>query len=307
MQVTKRSLGYRIKRDWALHWQAFLMIIPAIGLTILFSYVPMYGIILAFKKYKPILGIWGSKWVGFDHFVKFFSTPYFWQLLRNTVVFSLYSSAVSYPLEIILALLINEIRHLRFKKVVQTISYMPYFISTVVICGMLKSFLGTDGLFNAIGTFLGMRSQNYLNNPAAFKHIIVWADTWQGLGWGTIIYLSALSGIDQQLYEAAEIDGCGRLRKAWHVTLPGILPTIVILIILNFNLLSGGSDKIILLYSPLTYETGDVFSSYTYRIGIQGGQYDYTTAIGLCGTVVAFLTTVFVNWLSRKLTDTSLW
>lgn len=305
--MAKQSLAFRIKKDWTLHWQAFLMIIPAIGLTILFSYVPMYGVILAFKKYKAIKGIWGSEWVGLQHFQKFFSTPYFWQLLRNTVIFSLYGSAVGYPLAIILALFINELRHLRFKKVVQTISYMPYFISTVVICGMLKNFLSSDGLFNAIAKLFGKTPTNLLSNPAAFRHIIVWSDQWQSLGWNTIIYLSALAGIDQQLYEAARIDGCGRFRQAWHVTIPGILPTIIILLILNFNPLGAGYDKIILLYSPLTYETGDIFGSYTYRIGIQGGQYDYTTAIGLCGTIVAFATTVFVNWLSRKLTDTSLW
>lgn len=308
IQPTQKTLAQRFRRDWVNHWPAYLMIIPAIVLTFLFCYVPMYGIVLAFKKYNPMTGIMGSPWVGFTHFEKFFQSPYFTQLLRNTLRISIYGILVSYPLQITLALLINELGNLRFKKVVQTISYMPYFISMVVLCGMLRSFLSYDGLFNAIRALLGYGNAiNYLSEPAYFPSIIVWSDQWTGLGWGTIIYLSALSSIDQQLYEAARIDGCGRFRQALHVTIPGIVPTIAMLMILNINILAVNSEKILLLYSPLTYETGDVFGTFIYRQGIKGGKYDYSTAVGLLGTVVSLATTLFVNWVSKKTTEQSLW
>ena len=307
IQPTKRTLSQRFRRDLNQHWPAYLMIIPAIALTFLFSYVPMYGIVLAFKKYNPMKGIMGSPWIGLTHFSKFLSSPYFIQLLRNTLRISIYGIVVSYPLQIILALLINELHNLRFKKVVQTISYMPYFISMVVLCGMLKSFLSYDGLFNSVRLLFGGEPINFLSDPKYFPSISVWSDQWTGLGWGTIIYLSALSSIDQQLYESARIDGCGRFRQALHVTIPGIIPTIAMLMILNINVLAVNSEKILLLYTPLTYETGDVFGTFIYRQGIKGGKYDYTTAVGLLGTTVALLTTLFVNWVSKKTTEQSLW
>ena len=307
IQPTKRTLSQRFRRDLNQHWPAYLMIIPAIALTFLFSYVPMYGIVLAFKKYNPMKGIMGSPWIGLTHFSKFLSSPYFIQLLRNTLRISIYGIVVSYPLQIILALLINELHNLRFKKIVQTISYMPYFISMVVLCGMLKSFLSYDGLFNSVRLLFGGEPINFLSDPKYFPSIIVWSDQWTGLGWGTIIYLSALSSIDQQLYESARIDGCGRFRQALHVTIPGIIPTIAMLMILNINVLAVNSEKILLLYTPLTYETGDVFGTFIYRQGIKGGKYDYTIAVGLLGTTVALLTTLFVNWVSKKTTEQSLW
>jgi len=304
----QKCFSRRLKSDLIQHWPAYLMILPAIALTFLFSYVPMYGILLAFKKYSAAKGILGSPWIGFAHFHKFLGSPHFAMLLRNTLHIGIYGMLVSFPLQITLALLINEVRNIHFKKAVQTISYMPYFISMVVLCGMLKSFLGYDGTLNAFRMLIsGAKPIHFLSEPRFFPSIVVWSDQWTNAGWGTIIYLSALSSIDQQLYEAARIDGCGRFRQILHVTLPGLLPTIVMLMILNINVLTVNSEKILLLYSPLTYETGDVFGTFVYRQGIKGGKYDYSTAVGLFVMVVSLITTLFVNWVSKKTTDQSLW
>lgn len=308
-KISDRNLVMnKFKKDLRQHWLAYLMVIPAIGLLFVFHYIPIYGIVIAFKNYKPRLGIMGSEWVGLEHFIKFFTGAHFPMLLKNTLTISIYSMAVGFPAPIILALLLNEVRHAPYKKVVQTISYMPYFISTVVICGMLKSFLAYDGLAGALMKLVGMEPQSLLSDPKAFPSIIVWSGVWQGIGWNSIIYMAALSAIDQQLYEAARIDGCGRFRQAIHVTLPGIVPTIIILLILSLgSLLSVSTDKILLLYTPLTYETGDVFGTYTYRLGIRGGKYDFTAAVGLAETVVNFLLVIFFNWVSKKTTEQSLW
>ncbi|MCI5771859.1 MAG: ABC transporter permease subunit [Clostridiales bacterium] len=303
----KKKKGSLIK-DLRRHWAAYLMLIPAVVLLFIFSYIPMYGIIIAFKHYKPQLGIWGSPWVGLEHFAKFFTSAHFPVLLRNTLSISVYSLLAGYPCSIILALLLNEVRCAKYKKVVQTISYMPYFISSVVVCGMLKSFLSYDGMFNALNNLMGREPISFLSEPKYFQHIIVWAGVWQGMGWNSIIYMAALSAIDTQLYEAARIDGCGRLRQAWHVTIPGIMPTVIMLLIMSVgSILTVGTDNILLLYNPMTYETGDVFGTYTYRLGIRGGQYDYTAAVGLAETVVGFIMIVVVNWISRKTTEQSLW
>lgn len=303
----KKKKGSLIK-DLRRHWAAYLMLIPAVVLLFIFSYIPMYGIVIAFKNYKPQLGIWGSPWVGLGHFAKFFTSAHFPVLLRNTLSISVYSLLAGYPCSIILALLLNEVRCAKYKKVVQTISYMPYFISSVVVCGMLKSFLSYDGMFNALNNLTGREPISFLSEPKYFQHIIVWAGVWQGMGWNSIIYMAALSAIDTQLYEAARIDGCGRLRQAWHVTIPGIMPTVIMLLIMSVgSILTVGTDNILLLYNPMTYETGDVFGTYTYRLGIRGGQYDYTAAVGLAETVVGFIMIIIVNWISRKTTEQSLW
>lgn len=299
-----RALQRSIKR----HWMAYLMLLPAVVLLFVFAYIPMYGLIIAFKNYKPNFGILGSPWVGFKHFETFFSSAHFPVLLRNTIAISLYSLLAGFPAPILLALMLNEVRCLRYKKAVQTISYIPYFISTVVICGMLKSFLSYDGVFNAMRQVFGKSPINFLSEPKYFRSIIVWAGVWQCVGWNSIIYMAALSSIDQQLYEAARIDGCGRLRQTLYVTLPGLVPTIVILLILSLgSLLSVSTDTILLLYTPMTYETGDVFGTYVFRKGIRGGEYDFSTAVGLIETVVNFIILVVFNQISRKVTEQSLW
>lgn len=298
----------RLKLDLQRNYQAYLMVLPSIVLIFFFCYIPMYGVLMAFENYRPQLGVLGSEWVGLYHFKDFFTSPHSLNVLRNTVVISVYSLLVGFPFPIILALLLNEVRCQAYKRTVQTISYMPYFISNVVICGMLKSFLAYDGLFNQIGAIFGMAPKSFLSNPALFPSVIVFSDLWQSIGWNSIIYMAALAGIDPDLYEAAHIDGCGRLRQIWHITLPGIVPTMVTLLILSIGgLLSANSDKILLLYSPLTYETGDVIGTFVYRRGIKGGDFSYSTAVSLFQTVINFLLLIFANWFSNKTTETSLW
>lgn len=298
----------RLKLDLQRNHQAYLMVLPSIVLIFFFCYIPMYGVLMAFENYRPQLGVLGSEWVGLYHFKDFFTSPHSLNVLRNTVVISVYSLLVGFPFPIILALLLNEVRCQAYKRTVQTISYMPYFISNVVICGMLKSFLAYDGLFNQIGAVFGMAPKSFLSDPALFPSVIVFSDLWQSIGWNSIIYMAALAGIDPDLYEAAHIDGCGRLRQIWHITLPGIVPTMVTLLILSIGgLLSANSDKILLLYSPLTYETGDVIGTFVYRRGIKGGDFSYSTAVSLFQTVINFLLLIFANWFSNKTTETSLW
>lgn len=296
-------------RDLKRNRTAYLMAVPAVILLLVFSYAPMYGILIAFKKYKPALGILGSPWIGFTHFETFFRSAHFLKLVRNTVCISLYSMAVEFPLPIVLALILNEVRAPKFKRTVQTITYMPYFISTVVICGILKQFLAYDGTLNAILKHLfGMEPVIFLNEARYFRSIIVWSNVWQGVGWNSIIYMAAIAGIDMQLYEAARIDGCGRFRQALYVTLPGIAPTIVILLILTMgSLFAVATDKILLLYTPLTYETGDVIGTYVYRKGIRGGDYSFSTAVGLAQTVVNFTLLIVVNNVSKRISEVSLW
>ena len=298
----------RLKLDLKRNYQAYLMALPSIVLVFIFCYIPMYGILMAFQNYRPQTGVLGSEWVGLAHFVDFFKSPHSLKVLRNTLMISLYGLVAGFPCPIILAFLLNEVRCRAFKRTVQTISYMPYFISIVVVCGMLKSFLAYDGVFNEVIKLLGGEPLSFLSNPMLFPSVIVLSDIWQDVGWSSIIYLAALTSIDSTLYEAAEIDGCGRLRRMWHVTLPGIAPTITVLMILNIGgLLAANSEKILLLYSPLVYETGDVIGTFIYRRGLKGGDFSYSTAVGLFQTVVNFILLIIANWISQKTTENSLW
>ena len=298
----------RLKLDFQRNYQAYLMVLPSIVLIFIFAFIPMYGILMAFENFRPQLGVLGSKWVGLYHFKDFLTSPHSLNVIRNTLFISVYSLLVGFPCPILLALLLNEVRCQAYKRTVQTISYMPYFISNVVICGMIKSFMAYDGVFNQITAMFGMAPKSFLSDPALFPSVIVFSDLWQCIGWNSIIYMAALAGIDPDLYEAAHIDGCGRLRQMWHITLPGIVPTIITLLILSIGgLLGANSGKILLLYSPLTYETGDVIGTFIYRRGLQGGDFSYSTAVGLFQTVINFLLLIFANWFSNKTTETSLW
>lgn len=303
--MKKRTL----REDLKSNYQVYIMILPAIILLFIFSYIPMYGIIIAFKNYRPKLGFLGSPWIGFQHFVNFYESAFFWRLIRNTFLLSIYSLLFGFPLSIMLALLINEVKNKTFKRTVQTISYMPYFISTVVICGMIKAYLSQDGFISQIVSYItGNAPYNLLGDPKHFRTIFVVSDLWQSIGWNSIIYLAALSGVDQELYESAWIDGAGRLRQLWHITLPGIAPTIVILLILSVgSLLSVNDAKILLLYTPMTYETADVIGTYVYRRGLIQSDYSFATAVGLMNTLVNLLLLVFANWFSRVTTEHSLW
>ena len=296
-----------LKRDMQLHFWKYVLILPILVYLALFCYKPMYGLVIAFKNYKPARGIWGSKWVGFTWFETFFKDPYFFRLLRNTFRLSAYSILFGFPAPIILALLLNEVSNNKFKRTVQTITYMPYFISLVVACSIIKIYCQADGLFSQIGQFFGAPAQNLLIDPAKFTPIYVISGIWQNIGWNSIIYLAALSGIDQEQYEAARIDGANRFQQVLHVTIPGILPTIMILFIMRMgSILNVGYEKILLLYTDATFETADVFSTYTYRLGFQSQQYSLSTAVGLFNTLVNICFLMLTNWFSRKTTESGL-
>ena len=310
-QYKTMSLGKRIARDFSHNKFKYLMILPVLVYLALFCYKPMYGIIIAFKNYKVARGIDKSPWVGLFWFENFFNDPYFFRLLRNTFTISGLTILFGFPAPILLALLLNEVHNNKFKRTVQTITYMPYFISLVVLCSLIKIYCQQNGLFSDIVAFFGGTKQNWLQDPRYFRLIYVLSDIWQGIGWNSIIYLAALSGIDQEQYEAARIDGANRFQQVLHVTLPGLLPTITILFILRMgNILNVGYEKILLLYQPTTYEVADVFSTYTYRISLGSTtgqpQYSLSTAVSLFNTLVNVCFLLMTNLISSKLTDSSL-
>ena len=307
----KARKGYSIraiKRDFSMNYSIYILLLPVLIWYIVFSYIPMYGAIIAFKDYSPALGILGSKWIGIRYFKDFFTGPYFGQILRNTLLISFYSIVAGFPAPIILALLLNEVRCTWYKKTVQTLTYMPYFISLVVICGLIRIFVGSDGFISNIIALFGGESTNLLMKKEAFRSIYVISDIWQGMGWNSIVYLAALSSIDAQLYEAASLDGAGRFRQLFVVTLPGIMPTIIIMFILRIgSVMSVSSDKIILLYNDLTRETADVINSFVYRKGIEEYNYSYSTAVGLFNSVINFILIIVANKFCNRLGETSLW
>ena len=300
----------KIRMDFQKNKAVYFMFLPVVVFYLIFHYYPMSGIILAFKDFKPALGIWGSPFTGdygFEHFLAFFGSSFFGRTITNTILISLYQLIFGFPMPIILALMLNELRNPKFKKVMQTITYFPHFISTVVVCGMLTDFCLSDGLFNQITGFFGVPSVSMLSEPKLFRTIYVASGIWQSMGWDSIIYLAAIAGIDTQLYEAASLDGAGRFKKIWHITLPGIKGTVVILFIMAIGkMMSVGSEKILLLYNPSTYKTADVISTYVYRKGLLDQDYSYSTAVNLFNSVINFALVFCANALSRKLIETSL-
>ncbi len=299
--MKQSSFFYRVKKDWMRNRSLYLMIIPVLIFFILFHYKPMYGAIIAFKDYTPALGIAESPWVGWDNFTRFFSSVYFGRLIRNTILLSFYSLLFGFPAPIILALLLNEVKNKKFKGLTQTVTYLPHFISMIVVTGMLVDFSMTSGLFNDIIELFGGERSPLLQNPDLYRTIYVASGIWQEIGWGSIIYLSALSGVDSQLYEAAQIDGAGKWKQLIHVTLPGIAPTIIIMFILKMGtLMNMGYEKTILLYNPATYETADIISSYIYRIGLLEQDWSYSTAIGLFNSVINLGLLLITNKIARK-------
>lgn len=302
------SFTNKMKKDWKRNKGLYLLVLPVIVHYILFCYKPMYGALIAFKDYSPALGFLKSKWIGFANFDRFFHALNFWRLIRNTVLLSLYLILWGFPVPILLALAINEVTHIGYKKTVQTITYLPHFVSMIVICGMLIDFCSTKGLFNDIIVFFGGERSPLLQRPELYRTIYVSSDIWQQAGWGSIIYLSALTGIDPQLYEAAQIDGAGKGQQILHVTLPGIAPTIIIMLLLRIGgIMSLGYEKTILLYNPAIYETADIISSYVYRSGLIEHNWSYSTAIGLMNSLINCVLLVGANSISRKLTQTSIW
>lgn len=299
---------YRLRKDIIRNKQLYILAIPIVLFYVLFHFKPMYGAIIAFKDFSPVKGITGSDWVGFKHFEYFFSSIYFGRVLKNTLTISISSLLFGFPAPIILALLINELKSKVLSRTVQTITYMPHFISMVVICGMIKQFTSDSGFITVMLSNIGITQENLLSNPDLFVPIYVFSGIWQQVGWGSIIYLAALSGIDQELYEAAKIDGAGKFKQLVHITIPCLIPTIIILFILRTGtILSVGHEKIILLYNPATYETADVISSYVYRQGLLNSDWSYSTAVGLFNSTINFILVVIVNRISKKTSEVSLW
>ncbi len=299
-----------IHKDFKRNRYIYLMALPVLAYYLLFHYQPMYGAIIAFKDFTPAGGILGSPWAGLKHFHTFFTGPYAFRLIRNTFLISFYELIFGFPAPLLLAILLNEILATRYKRVIQTLSYLPHFISLVVICALIKNFTASTGLVNdIIAFFFGKKARStLLQDPSNFRTIYVVSGIWQGVGWGSIIYLAAISKIDQQLYEAAIIDGAGRFARMVHVTLPGILPTIIIMLILRMgSLMSVGFEKVFLLYNTGIYETADVISTYVYRRGIIDTDWSFSAAVGLFNSIVNFILVVTANFISRKVSETSLW
>lgn len=304
----KLNVWQKIAHDYKKNTLIYWMALPVLIYFIVFAYGPMGGLVMAFKDYKPRLGLWESEWVGFQYFVEFFNSYYFWQLLRNTLMISFSAILFSFPAPILLALALNELRHQKFKKVVQTVTYMPHFISIVVISGLVIDMVKTDGVINAMLGWFGIQGQNWLYVGDLFIPIYVISDIWQNIGWGTIIYLAALSAISNDLYEAADIDGAGRFRKIISITIPGITPTIVIMLIMRVgSAMTVGWEKIVLLYNPAIYDQADVISSFVYRMGIENGQYSYSAAVGFFNSFINLILLIAANSVCKKLNNTSLW
>lgn len=303
--MKKQVFWKSIKRDR----QLVLMLVPVVIFFLVFSYYPLYGIIIAFKDYSISKGILGSPWAGLRYFEQFFGSPYFSRLLRNTILISVYSLLWGFPIPILFALALNEFKDGKFKRVIQTVSYLPHFISLVVICGILIDiFSPQGGVINAMLYHLTGKKINFFGEPEWFRTMYVGSGVWQEFGWNSIIYLAAISGINPDLYEAARIDGAGRLRQIWHVTLPRIKPTILTLLILNLgNIMSVGYEKIILLYSPATYETADFISTYVYRTGLLSQQYSYAGAVGLFNSVINIAILLLCNFVGKKFFGVGIW
>lgn len=303
--MKKTGLAARLMKD---KW-LYIFLAPFLLWYVLFAYTPMYGLQIAFKDYNLFKGITDSAWVGLKHFQTFFESPYFFRLLKNTVIISLMNLVFAFPLSVIFALMLNEVKNRKFKKTVQTVTYLPYFISIVVVTGIVTSFLApSNGIINVLISKLGGEKQYFLMQKESFRWIYLLMNIWKDTGYNSIVYIAALAAVDAELYEAASIDGAGKLRQMIHVSLPGILPTVIIMFILKLGtIMEVGYEAIILLYQPATYETADVISTFVYQTGLVDGKYDYATAVGLFNAVVAFVLVWSVNWLSNRAAETGLW
>lgn len=303
----KKRLFRAFQRD---KWLYLIMLLPVLYYA-LFCYYPMYGVTLAFKQYKPKLGIIGSPWAsnhGMKYVQQVVQDPYFWTVFWNTIILNIENLIITFPAPIILALLLNELMHPGYKRLVQTVTYLPHFLSTVVVVGMMNSMFNSSGIVNQMIASMGMDKINFLNDAQYFRPMYIGSNIWQGIGWDSIIFLSALSGLDMQLYEAAKIDGAGRWKQTLHVTLPGILPTIIIMLILAMGRIMNVSyQKILLMMTGTNQSVSDVISTYVYRRGITKADFSYATAVNLFQSLVSLLFVSVTNWISRKTSETSLW
>ncbi len=293
-----------IRRDWML----LLIILPGVIYFAVFCYGPMYGILMAFKDYNISKGIWGSPWAGTKYFRELVGSVYFGRLVKNTFLLSIEQLIWSFPVPIAFALLLNEIRNQKFQRFAQTAAYLPHFVSVVVVVGILKDLLSSNGgVLTQLFSLFGVTPKNYFNMPGAFRTLYVSSGVWQEFGWNSIIYVAAISGIDQQLYESAALDGAGRWKRLIHITLPSIAPTIILLLILNMgNMLNIGYEKVILMYNSATYSTADIFSTYVYRKGLLSAQYSFASAVGLANSVINVIILLGANFLAKKTTETSI-
>lgn len=306
--AVKKNFGQRLLQDLKRNWKLYLLLLPILAYYVIFCYKPMAGAIIAFKNFVPTKGIWGSQWAGLKHFEAFFGSYYFGRLLRNTLTISITSLIFAFPSCIIFALLLNEIRNTKFKRTIQTVTYMPHFLSLVVACSLVKMFTRDTGVIPQLMAVFGFEPVSLLSRARYFVPVYILSDIWQNVGWGSIIYLAALSGIDPTLYEAAVMDGAGRWKQTIHITLPGIASTVVIMFIMRVgSVMNVGFEKVILLYNEGIYETADVISSFVYRKGLQDFQWSYSSAVGLFNSVVNFALVVIVNKISAKVSETSLW
>jgi len=298
-----------MRRKILQNYQLYLFLIPTLAYFIIFHFIPMYGVTIAFKDFSPYKGVLGSPWTGFDHFERFFRSAQFWSLIRNTFFLSVYQLIASFPIPIVLALLLNYSVSNRFKRIVQTVTYAPHFISTVVIVSMLAVFLSPQtGLVNILLRQFGSDPVMFLTDAGWFKSNYVWSGIWQNTGWGTIIYLAALAGIDPGLHEAAIVDGASKVRRIWHIDLPSIRPTIIILLILDMGHLLGlGFEKAFLMQNSLNLSASEIIPTYVYKVGLQSSQYSFSTAVGLFNSVINFMLLVLVNQLAKKAGQSSLW
>ena len=307
--TTRAGIFSGARKSFRTHWQLYLLILPPLLYFIIFKYIPMANAVIAFKDYSVVQGIWGSPWAGFKHFRLFFSNPQFWTLVKNTVFLSLYALAVTFPLPILLAVALNEVTRASFKRTVQLVTYAPYFISTVVMVSMIILVLAPRlGIANRGLQSLGLAPINFLGRPDMFRSIYVWSDVWQTAGYAAIIYLAALSAIDPALYEAARVDGASRLQKIRHIDLPGIMPTVVVILILAVgNLMAVSFEKVYLLQNPLNLATSEVIATYVYKVGLLNANFSFATAVGLFNSGINLVLLLLVNMFARRTANTSLW
>ena len=308
--IGAKKLSFKDKAENVLKcWQLYAFLLPALVILILFSYVPMYGVQLAFRDYNPIMGITGSPWVGFEHFTRFFNSYQFKQLIGNTLILSLYSLIVGFPIPIILALALNQVKNSKFKKLVQTVTYAPHFISVVVLVCMLGIFFSVNGgLVNEVIKLFGGEPKLFMGEVKYFRHMYVWSGIWQSMGWSAVIYLAALSGVSPELHEAATVDGATKLQRIWNIDLPTILPTIVTLLILNCgSVMSMGFEKAFLMQNPLNMENSEIIATYVYKMGLINAEYGFSTAVGLFNSIINCILLVTVNKVSKKIGQDGLW
>lgn len=308
--VYKNTFLHRLGLNIIYKYELYLFVLPAAVVIFIFCYLPMYGVQIAFKDFRPVAGIFGSKWVGFEHFTRFFRSFQFWDLIKNTLRLSIYSLAVGFPIPIIFALLLNQIKHQRYKKLIQTVTYMPHFISVVVLVSMLVIFLSpSQGLYGNIMRAIGIeKPMNVLGNEKMFPTIYILSSIWQHAGWDSIIYLAALSSIDISLHEAAKVDGASKPQRIWYIDIPSLIPTIVILLILSLgSIMSVGFEKAYLMQNSLNLVKSEIIATYVYKVGLISAQYSFSAAVDLFNTIINFILLVAVNTFARRISDISLW